>query len=88
VPLLAANLIAGGLLVFSRSMLEVSDSLILAFDEEVYPMTKAIWSLAAIPEAGTETASALGVLGMVILITAIGGASLALGKRLGALFRV
>ena len=33
-------------------------------------------------------ASALGVWGMVILIVTITGASLALGKRLGALFRV
>ncbi len=87
-PLLAPNLIAGGLLVFSRSMLEVSDSLILAFDREYYPMTKAIWSLADIPESGTETASALGVIGMLVLITTIVIASLALGKRLGALFRV
>ena len=88
VPLLAANLIAGSLLVFSRSMLEVSDSLILAFDKEHYPITKAIWNLAAIPERGTEVASALGVWGMLLLIVTIAGASLALGKRLGALFRV
>lgn len=87
-PLLAANLIAGSLLVFSRSMLEVSDSLILAFNKEHYPITKAIWNLAAIPQNGTETASALGVWGMVLLIVTIAGASLALGKRLGALFRV
>ncbi len=88
VPLLTANFIAGGLLVFSRSMLEVSDSLILAFDKETYPMTKAIWNLAQIPLAGPETASALGVWGMVILLVTIVGASLMLGKRLGALFRV
>ena len=87
-PLLAANFIAGGLLVFSRSMLEVSDSLILAFDRDTYPMTKAIWDLADNPESGLQIASALGVWGMVILIITIAGASLALGKRLGALFRV
>lgn len=88
VPLLAANFIAGGLLVFSRSMLEVSDSLILAFDRHTYPMTKAIYDLADQPEAGLQVASALGVWGMVILTVTIAGASLALGKRLGALFRV
>lgn len=88
VPLLAANFIAGGLLVFSRSMLEVSDSLILAFDRHTYPMTKAIYDLADQPEAGLQMASALGVWGMVILTVTIAGASLALGKRLGALFRV
>ena len=87
VPLLAANFIAGSLLVFSRSMLEVSDSLILAFDDNTYPMTKAIYDLADLPGSGTETASALGVWGMAILTVTIVGASLALGKRLGALFR-
>jgi len=88
VPLLAANFIAGGLLVFSRSMLEVSDSLILAFDRNTYPMTKAIYDLADNPNAGLQMASALGVWGMIILTLTILGASLALGKRLGALFRV
>ncbi len=88
VPLLAANLIAGSLLVFSRSMLEVSDSLILAFDANTYPMTKAIYDLADLPGSGPETASALGVWGMAILTITIVGASLAIGKRLGALFRI
>jgi iron(III) transport system permease protein len=87
-PLLTANFIAGGLLVFSRSMLEVSDSLILAFDRQYYPMTKAIYDAADNPEVGLQMASALGVWGMVILTVTIVGASLALGKRLGALFRV
>lgn len=87
-PLLAANFIAGGLLVFSRSMLEVSDSLILAFDRGDYPMTKAIYDMADNPNAGLQMASALGVWGMVLLAATLVGASLALGRRLGALFRV
>jgi iron(III) transport system permease protein len=88
IPLLAANFIAGGLLVFSRSMLEVSDSLILAFDRKDYPMTKAILDLSEQPATGIPMASALGVWGMVILTVTIVGSSLAIGKRLGALFRV
>lgn len=88
VPLLAANFIAGGLLVFSRSMLEVSDSLVLVFDREHYPITKAIYDTADNPNAGLQMASALGVWGMVILTATILAASLALGKRLGALFRI
>lgn len=87
-PLLAANFIAGSLLVFSRSMLEVSDSLLLAFDRDTYPLTKAIWSLAAIPANGVETAAALGVWGMGILVCTLLGSSLLLGRKLGALFRV
>jgi len=82
VPLLTANFIAGGLLVFSRSMLEVSDSLILAFDRSTYPMTKAIYDLADNPNAGLQMASALGVWGMLLLVLTIVGASLALGKSI------
>lgn len=41
-PLIFANLIAGGILCFSFAMLEVSDSLILAAEERFYPITKAI----------------------------------------------
>lgn len=88
VPLIAANFIAGGLLVFNRAMLEVSDGLVLAFDAHTYPMTKAIYVITANPESGLEVASALGTWGMLILIVTTAGASLALGKRLGALFRV
>ncbi|MBL8878859.1 MAG: iron ABC transporter permease [Phycisphaerales bacterium] len=88
VPLVAANFIAGGLLVFNRAMLEVSDGLVLAFDANTYPMTKAIYTITANPESGLEVASALGTWGMLLLIITTAGASLALGKRLGALFRV
>ncbi|MDP6693408.1 MAG: iron ABC transporter permease, partial [Phycisphaerales bacterium] len=45
IPLIMANLIAGGLLAFSFAMLEVSDSLILAQRESHYPITKAIYTL-------------------------------------------
>ena len=41
-PLVAPNLIAGGLLAFSFAMLEVSDSMILAQQTRHYPITKAI----------------------------------------------
>ena len=41
-PLIFANLIAGGLLAFAFAMLEVSDSLILAQKQAYYPITKAI----------------------------------------------
>jgi len=87
-PLMAPSFLAGGVLVFSRSMLEVSDSLILAFDRETYPMTKAIWSLASIPASGMESASVLGCWGMVLLLVTFAIASKVLGKRLGGLFRL
>ena len=40
-PLIAANLIAGGLLAFSFAMLEVSDSLDPAEQQQYFPITKA-----------------------------------------------
>jgi iron(III) transport system permease protein len=45
IPLISANLIAGGLLVFSQSMLGVSDSMVLAQKQQFYPITKAIYEL-------------------------------------------
>ena len=87
-PLIAANLIAGGLLAFSFAMLEVSDSLILAQQPLDYPITKAIYSLFNSLGNGHILASALGVWAMVFLGVTIVGAGLILGKKLGALFRV
>jgi iron(III) transport system permease protein len=87
-PLIAANLIAGGILAFSFAMLEVSDSLILAQTEQFYPITKAIFVLYQRLGDGPYIASALGVWAMAMLATAIMAASSMLGRRMGALFRV
>ncbi|MFY7895897.1 MAG: ABC transporter permease subunit, partial [Phycisphaerales bacterium] len=87
-PLIVANLIAGGLLVFSFSMLEVSDSLILAQRGEDYPITKAIMAFSERLGDGPFIASALGVWGMALLTVTIFAASTLLGKKLGSIFRV
>jgi iron(III) transport system permease protein len=87
-PLIAANLLAGGLLAFSFAMLEVSDSLILAQKQAFYPITKAILELFQLLGDGKYLASALGVWAMVFLGVVLAGLSLILGKKLGALFRV
>ena len=86
-PLITANLIAGALLCFSYAMLDVSDSLILAMKEQAYPLTKAIYVLFLEQESGEFLASALGVIGMLILSACIISASLVLGKKMGELFR-
>ncbi len=86
-PLIAANLLAGGLLTFSFAMLEVSDSLLLAQKQENYPITKAIFELLNLLGSGRSVASALGVWAMAFLGVTILGASLLLGKKMGALFR-
>jgi len=87
-PLILANLIAGGLLAFSFAMLEVSDSLILAQKQLYYPITKAIYELFQLLGDGKFIASALGVWAMVFLGITIAGMTILLGKKLGAIFRV
>ncbi len=87
-PLIMANLIAGGLLVFAFSMLEVSDSLILAQQAADFPITKAIWSFADRYGDGPYIASAMGVWGMALLTVTLVAASSLLGKKLGSIFRV
>ncbi|BDS07034.1 ABC transporter permease [Oceaniferula spumae] len=88
IPLIGANLIAGGILAFAFAMLEVSDSLILAQQAEHYPITKAIYSLLSTLGTGHELASALGVWAMIFLGISIMGAFVILGKRGGSIFRM
>ncbi len=87
-PLVTGHVIAGALLVFAFSMLEVSDSLLLAQRMDFYPITKAIYELFQLVGDGLYLASALGVWAMVLLAVALAGAGLLLGRKLGALFRV
>ncbi len=88
IPLIAANLIAGGLLAFAFAMLEVSDSLILAQQQEHFPITKAIYMLTSALGNGHYLSAALGLWAMLFLLVTIVAATMAIGKKLGALFRV
>lgn len=87
-PLILANLIAGSLLVFSFSMLEVSDSLILAQQPKDFPFTRAIFAFTERLGDGPSIASAMGVWGMALLTVTLFAASSLLGKKMGSLFRV
>ena len=86
-PLLAANLIAGGILTFSFALLEVSDSLMLTQQEKDQPITRAIFSFWLRPDDGPYIASAMGVIGMAILGLSLLAASIVLGRKMGELFR-
>ncbi|MBT3294057.1 MAG: iron ABC transporter permease [Verrucomicrobia bacterium] len=86
-PLLTANLLAGAVLCFAFSMLEVSDSLILAQSEPFYPITKAIYSLMDGLENGVNVAAALGTWAMCLLGAGMLWAACLLGKRMGTMFR-
>ncbi|NLF30551.1 MAG: iron ABC transporter permease [Planctomycetes bacterium] len=85
-PLVTANILAGGILAFSFNMLEVSDSLVLAQRSVDFPITKRLFQLAQGSEK--ELAAALGVYGMVLLGGTILLVNGLLGRRMGQLFRV
>lgn len=87
IPLIMANLVAGALLVFSFSMLAVSDSMILVQQSDHFPVTRAIYAFNDRLGDGMYIASAMGVWGMALLTVTLIGASLLLGKKLGAIFR-
>jgi len=86
-PLVLSHLMVGGLMVFAFSMLEVSDSIILAMQEKYYPITKTIWYLSGRPGDGLALASAMGMLGMFLLLASFLLAGRILGKKLGDIFR-
>ena len=86
-PLVFANLVAGAVLCFSFAMLEVSDSLILALKQQDYPITKAIYALLGRIADGPYIASAMGMLGLVLLAVSLFVASRFFGRRMGEPFR-
>jgi iron(III) transport system permease protein len=89
VPLITANIVAAAVLTFAFSMLEVSDSLILAQTKEYYPITKQIYQLATSTGSleAVNQAAAMGVYAIILLGVTMGIASLLLGRRLGMVFR-
>ncbi|MEW5946768.1 MAG: iron ABC transporter permease, partial [bacterium] len=86
-PLVLTNVVGGGVLAFAFAMLEVSDSLILAMEERFYPVTKAIYVMLGRLTDGHNIASAMGVMGMALLIAALALSGKLLGKRMGEMFR-
>jgi iron(III) transport system permease protein len=87
-PLLAPHLVAGGVFAFALSMLEVSDSLILAQRQATYPITNAIYNLSQLLGDGRQVAAALGLWAMLFLLSAIGVARGLVGGKLGNMFRL
>ena len=87
-PLLAPHLMAGAVFAFALSMLEVSDSLILAQRQATFPITKAIYDLFQLLGDGRQVAAALGLWAMLFLLSAIGFARSLLGGKLGNMFRL
>jgi len=80
-PLVLPHLLAGGLFAFALSMLEVSDSLILAQQQAHFPITKAIYELSQLIGEGRLLAAALGVWAMALLATTVWVARRLVGNR-------
>jgi len=87
IPLIFPHLVAGGILAFAFAMLEVSESLMLAFRRQYYPIAKAIYTMVGRIDDGPFIASAMGMLGMGLLLVCFIAASRFLGRRLGEVFR-
>ncbi len=87
-PLLGPHLLAGGVFAFALSMLEVSDSLILAQRQATFPITKAIYELNQLLGDGRQVAAALGAWAMLFLMAALASARALLGRKLGGILRL
>jgi iron(III) transport system permease protein len=87
-PLIGANLVAGALMVFAFTMLEVSDSLILVQKQSYWPITRGIYELFQRLGDGPYIASAMGAWAMLLLTLILLTVNSLLGKRVGALFRI
>jgi ABC-type sulfate transport system permease component len=87
IPLMSAHILAGALLSFSFAVFEVGSTIVLAFREDQYPIAKAIYLLSMRLTDGPNIASAMGILGMLLLGASLLTAGAVLGQRMGELFR-
>lgn len=86
VPLIKPQLFAGAILVFIGSFLEVSDSLLLAFEEKFFPIAKTLYALQSRPD-GPPLACALALIVMVFISFALWSASRISGRRVSQLLQ-
>ena len=86
-PLISGSIAAGAILTFSASMLEVSDSLILAQSRAHWPVTKVIYDLVGVLGPGAALACAFATWSMVFLAACLAAAAIFLGKGPTSLFK-
>ncbi|MCX7847899.1 MAG: iron ABC transporter permease, partial [bacterium] len=87
IPLMSSHILAGAILAFTFAMFEVGSTLVLAFREQDYPIAKAIYMLNMRLGDGPNIASAMGILGMILLSVSLVIVGTILGQRMGELFR-
>lgn len=87
IPLMSSHILAGAILAFTFAMFEVGSTLVLAFREQDYPIAKAIYMFNMRLGDGPNIASAMGILGMILLSISLVIVGTILGQRMGELFR-
>ncbi|MCS7180946.1 MAG: iron ABC transporter permease [bacterium] len=87
-PLVSPGLFAGSILAFAFSLMEVSSSLILAVRERFYPISKVIYTLAGRVTDGPNTATSLGVIGMIVTGLCLFISTKIISKKIGEFFRI
>jgi iron(III) transport system permease protein len=87
IPMISSHIIAGALLSFSFALFEVGSTIVLAFREQQYPIAKAVYLLNMRLTDGPGIASAMGIIGMVILSISLIVTGAILGNKMGELFR-
>ncbi|MEM7173841.1 MAG: iron ABC transporter permease [Bacteroidota bacterium] len=88
VPAILPSLLTSGVLAFSRTILEVSESLLLATKEAYYPITKMIYALYCSQGDGPTKASALGMVTLFIILLIVVISNKFLGKKANNLFKI
>lgn len=86
-PLLSTHITAGAILTFAFCMFEVGATILLAAREWDYPIAKTIYTLNMRLGDGPCIASAMGVIGMVLLGSCLLISGALLGKKMGEIFR-
>jgi iron(III) transport system permease protein len=86
-PLLSSHILAGAILTFAFCMFEVGATIILAAREWDYPISKTIYALNMRLGDGPCIASAMGVIGMVLLGSCLLLTAALLGRKMGEMFR-
>ncbi len=87
IPLMSSHILAGAILAFTFAMFEVGSTLVLALREQDYPIAKAIYMFNMRLGDGPNIASAMGILGMILLSISLVIVGTILGQRMGELFR-
>ena len=86
-PLISSHVAAGAILTFAFCMFEVGATILLAAREWDYPIAKTIYTLDLRLGDGPCIASAMGVIGMLLLGACLITAGALLGKKMGEIFR-